>query len=76
MMFQQSWGGYVLPQRVVLATTMWNQVDSPTGSRREEEICKVWETMTALGSGMTRFDHSTECAWRIVDLLLGTSTGA
>jgi hypothetical protein len=63
----------VLPQRVVLATTMWNQVDSRTGSRREEEICKAWETMTALGSGITRFDHSTESAWRIVDFLLGNS---
>lgn len=74
MMFQKSWEGYVLPQRVLLATTMWGQVDPPTAHHREEKIRDVWGTMIALGSGMTRFDHTTESAWKIVDLLLGTST--
>jgi len=74
MMFQQSWGGNVLPQRVVLATTMWSQVDPETGYHREEDIRRIWGTMTALGSGVTRFDHTTESAWRIVDRLLGTGS--
>jgi hypothetical protein len=73
MMFQQSWDCYVLPQSVLLATTMWSQVDPATGDHREEKIRGVWEKMIALGSGMTRFDHTTESAWKIVDLLLGTS---
>jgi hypothetical protein len=71
MMFQQSWGGNVLPQRVLLATTMWGQVDYATAIRREEAIRSVWGSMAALGSGMTRFDHTTESAWQIVNLLLG-----
>jgi hypothetical protein len=73
MMFQQSWGGNVLPQRVLLATTMWSQVDPATGDYREEKIRGVWEKMIALGSGMTRFDHTTESAWQIVDQLLGVA---
>jgi hypothetical protein len=61
----------VLPQRVLLATTMWGQVDYATAIRREEAIRSVWGSMAALGSGMTRFDHTTESAWQIVNLLLG-----
>lgn len=71
LMFQQSWGGNVLPQRVVLATTMWSQVNPATGCHREEEIREFWGTMVALGSGITRFEDTTESAWRVVNLLLG-----
>ena len=73
MMFQQSWDCYVLPQSVLLATTMWSQVDPAIGDHREEKLRGVWEKMMALGSGMTRFDHTTESAWKIVDILLGTA---
>ena len=76
MMFQQSWDCYVLPQSVLLATTMWSQVDPATGDHREETLRGVWEQMIALGSGMTRFDNTTESAWKIVDTLLGTPAGA
>ena len=71
MMPKRSWGGIVPPQRIVLATTMWSWVDLEIGRRREEAIQELWRPMAELGSGMTRFEGTTESAWQIVDLLLG-----
>ena len=63
--FQDSWGEHVLPQRVLLVLTVQGQV----GEQGEERLRSVWGPWIAFGTRMTRFEHTPESAWRIVDQL-------
>jgi hypothetical protein len=58
-------------RRTLLVTTQWDLVDKERGKRREDELrTKYWRPMMARGSGMLRFDNTTESAWRAVNLLV------
>ena len=55
-------------KNVVLATTMWNKVNSEIGNRREKELRETyWRGMLELGSRMIRFKDSFEAAWDMID---------
>ena len=61
--------GGSLPEKVLLVTTMWNEVDQEQGSDREEQIrTKYWNPAT----NMARFEdtNDTAQAWRAVNMLL------
>jgi hypothetical protein len=46
-------------------------VSQDRGQMREDELnSKYWKSMIARGSNTTRFDNTTESAWRVVDYLL------
>jgi hypothetical protein len=65
-MFQKLCGKKAL-RNVILVTTMWHEVDEPTGSRNERLLkTNHWKTMIAAGSRTTRFDSTPECAWAII----------
>ncbi|KAF9469799.1 hypothetical protein BDZ94DRAFT_29264 [Collybia nuda] len=71
-LFQQSCGSYLSPRRIVLATTMWKQVNQAKAKAREDQIRKeYWKTMSEMGSPVVRFEDSGESAWRVVAELLG-----
>jgi len=58
---------------VVLATTMWNQIDAANGERREEElICKAefWGDMIKRGSTVMRHDQNEVSATNIIQHIL------
>jgi hypothetical protein len=58
-------------RNVILATTMWNQVNEETGKRREDELKgKYWKTMLENGSVTIRFLDSYKSTWDIVDIIL------
>jgi hypothetical protein len=70
-MFQLLCGPDAL-QNVALVTTMWNEVDELTGSRREDELREhFWGPMIEAGSKMTRFEYTYESAWDILDQFSG-----
>jgi hypothetical protein len=58
-------------RNVILATTMWNQVNEEIGKRREDELKgKYWKTMLENGSVTIRFLDSYKSTWDIVDIIL------
>jgi len=53
--------------KIILTTTMWNEVDKETGLRREEELVnKYWKSMTDRGSTVRRFQHNRDSAFEIL----------
>jgi len=77
--FERLCGGS-LSEKVLLVTTMWNEVDQAVGTSREQQIrANYWESPTTNRATMARFDDKTDStqAWRAVDLLLeGSGTDA
>ncbi|PVF99836.1 hypothetical protein CPB86DRAFT_262479 [Serendipita vermifera] len=70
-MFQLLCGHDAL-QNVTLVTTMWNEVDDLTGSRREDELReRFWGDMIEAGSKVVRFEYTYESAWDILDQFSG-----
>jgi len=70
--FEKLCGGD-LPAKILLVTTMWNQVDQELGSAREEELrIKFWKQTTTDRPNMARFEDEADAtkAWFIVNLLL------
>ena len=58
-------------KKVVLVTTMWDNVEQDKGERREKELfANYWKTMTNLGASTARFYNSVDSAWSIVDIVL------
>jgi hypothetical protein len=58
-------------QQIILATTMWHDVQGDEGDRREQELCaKYWKTMTQQGSTVARFLGTLDSAWSVVERLL------
>jgi len=68
-MFASMCGQQAMPS-VVLCTTMWNEINEPTGDRRENELKdNFWKDMIAQGCRVVRFRDSKESAWEIVGRL-------
>ncbi|KAL6302092.1 P-loop containing nucleoside triphosphate hydrolase protein [Sparassis latifolia] len=66
-MFEELCGKSAL-QNIILATTMWDEVDETTGLARENELKKrYWKGMMNAGSRVVRFKNSRESAWCILD---------
>jgi hypothetical protein len=60
-------------QNVILATTMWSEVDELTGSLREEELkTKYWKAMIIAQAQVTRFQYTHDSAWEIISRFTGT----
>lgn len=60
---------------VIIATTMWGEVDHTVGVRREEELKRqYWKDMLANGCTTVRFEDSYDSAWRIVGDLIRKDT--
>ena len=60
-------------QSVILATTMWDEVDKETGEARERELKsnpKYWLTMLARNSTTSRFMRTRESAFTLIDPLI------
>lgn len=56
---------------VVLATTMWKNVDESTGWDRQERISKdYWNNMVEAGSVVVKHDDTRQSALRIVDQIM------
>jgi hypothetical protein len=70
-MFHQLCGDKALA-RVVLGTTNWGEVDENVGGKREEQLANTfWNSMTASGSKLLRFDKTERSARAFVDAILG-----
>ena len=53
--------------KVVLTTTMWNEVDEWEGAKREQELKRdYWRPMIERGSSIQRFYYSRESAFEII----------
>ena len=58
-------------QRIILTTTMWDDLQIDEGGQREKELCALyWRTMAQQGSKVARFLRTTESAWSIVEPIL------
>ena len=59
---------------VILATTMWDEVDKETGEAREHELkTKYWQAMLAQNSTTSRFMRTRESAFELIDPLIDTA---
>jgi hypothetical protein len=69
-MFEKLCGKNAL-QNIILATTMWDEVDDNVGSQREKELmARYWKGMMAQGSKTVRYKNSATSAWDIIDHFL------
>ncbi|KAF8805168.1 hypothetical protein BYT27DRAFT_7192832 [Phlegmacium glaucopus] len=58
-------------QNVILATTMWDDIDNATGAAREEELkSKYWRAMLDRNSTTGRFLRTRESAFALIDPLI------
>ena len=58
-------------QNVILATTMWDEVDKETGEARENELKKnYWQTMLELNSTTSRFMRTRQSAFELINPLI------
>jgi hypothetical protein len=58
-------------KKVVLVTTMWDEVQQDTGVFREIELFeKYWNTMISYGASTARFSNSANSAWEIIGSIL------
>ena len=58
--------------RVVLGTTNWGEVNEHVGEMREQQLAKTfWNSMTASGSKLLRFDRTQRSARAFLDAILG-----
>ncbi|KAF8160036.1 P-loop containing nucleoside triphosphate hydrolase protein [Crassisporium funariophilum] len=69
-MFQQLCGTNAL-ENIILATTMWDDVDEETGNQREEELKKkYWRGMLKHNSTTARFTGTRESAFALLAPLI------
>ncbi|KAF9468408.1 hypothetical protein BDZ94DRAFT_785543 [Collybia nuda] len=53
---------------IIMATTMWDDVEIGVGAERETELMATdWKAMVDQGSAVLRFDRTEESAWNILD---------
>jgi len=58
-------------KHVVIATTMWGQVETDIGIQREDELRdRYWGAMLQRGSQALRFTDSFSSAWNIIDSIV------
>ena len=58
-------------QNIILATTMWDEIDEETGEAREEELKKkYWRSMLERNSTTSRFLRTRESALVLIDPLI------
>lgn len=66
-MFQALCGDDAL-KNVILATTMWDQVQPDVGSKRENQLqTEFWKPMIERGSRVARFNSDFGSAWEIAN---------
>ena len=53
-------------KNVILATTMWDEVDEETGATREAELKAIWKSMIDRGSCIGRFVGTRDSAFRLI----------
>ncbi|KAF4582667.1 hypothetical protein EYR40_002590 [Pleurotus pulmonarius] len=69
-MFEKLCGKDAL-QNIILTTTMWDEVDEPTGEQREKELERhYWKTMISQGSKTMRYQNTDKSAWNIIDSIV------
>ena len=69
-MFEELCGKNAL-QNVILATTMWDEVDEETGMEREENLKSTyWQPMLDRNSRTSRFMRTRESAFTLIDPLI------
>ena len=72
-MFEELCGKNSL-QKVILTTTMWDDVHQETGEAREEELrLKYWRPMLQRHSTTNRFSRTRESAFTVIDPLIDTA---
>ncbi|KAL0948440.1 hypothetical protein HGRIS_011016 [Hohenbuehelia grisea] len=65
-MFEKLCGEDAL-SKVILTTTMWDEVDEELGEHREQELrTHFWDAFISQGSTTKRFKNTPESAWGIV----------
>jgi len=75
-MFTSICGQEAMPH-VVIATSMWGNVDPVQGAKREEELKgDFWKDILAAGCRTQRFDKTYESAWRIINAVVDERPGA
>lgn len=58
-------------RKIMLVTTMWQDVDETVGNTREASLRdNEWADMTKGGSRIVRFDKTRDSAWCILNDLL------
>jgi hypothetical protein len=68
--FEKLWGKNAL-QKVILTTTMWDEVDQETGETREEDLRSTyWKLMLLGGSTTNRFRQTRKSAFTVIDPLI------
>ena len=71
-MFEELCGKNAL-QKVILTTTMWDEVDKETGEEREKELRSTyWRPMLQRNSTIDRFKLTRESAFTVIDPLIDT----
>ena len=72
-MFEELCGKNTL-QKVILTTTMWDEVDQETGKMREGELRSTyWRPMLQRNSTTSRFRRTRESAFTVIDPLIDTA---
>jgi hypothetical protein len=72
-MFEELCGKNAL-QKVILTTTMWDEVDKETGEAREGELISTyWRPMLQRNSTTNRFSGTRESAFTVIDPLIETT---
>jgi len=63
-------------RRVVLITTMWDEVETEVGERREEQLSSdYWKTMIERGSSVRRFYQDQKSAFDILAPIIDEVNG-
>ncbi|KIM75858.1 hypothetical protein PILCRDRAFT_662446 [Piloderma croceum F 1598] len=72
--FRNLCGSEAMPN-VVIATTMWGEVEKDVGEQRERELMSdFWNQMVADGCTTERFDDTYESAWGIIRNIVQKNT--
>jgi hypothetical protein len=62
-------------KKVVLVTTMWDQLKISTGAQREHDLrLNYWRVMMEKGASVARFRNTHHSAWKIIDIIIQEST--
>ncbi|EKM78181.1 hypothetical protein AGABI1DRAFT_129310 [Agaricus bisporus var. burnettii JB137-S8] len=70
--FEKLVGKRGAPKRILLITTMWDEVEHHTGESREEQLSReFWKKFLDGGSSIRRFWRSGTSAWEILNPLVG-----
>jgi hypothetical protein len=70
--FEKLVGKKGAPKRILLITTMWDEIDHHTGESREEQLKReFWKKFLDGGSSIRRFWRSGTSAWEILNPLVG-----